>query len=228
MPRKAAKLHMQSGGSSILPYVELPWPGSLKLLRQQVQIWDAVMNLAQLPPPQEYTRILEASCRAKLPAIWRRAQASPLELLAASVLTALALSNRRERQQIISQLLNRYGWALNLPGRPRTNLATGDDIVHLRGREINHIVEKLRPGFQIKQGARRKGGFLGGDEQIADQLKEAGYPELLIEVLLEARTLQDAACRLYNRMPGKVHVSLRTIRNNYSAYKRRKERTNLA
>lgn len=228
MPRKAAKLQIQSADNSLSPYVEIPWPGSLELLRQQVQTWDAVMNLAKLPPPEEYNRILEASCRAKLPAIWRRAQASPLEILAASVFTALVLSNRRGRQRIISQLLNRYGWALNLPGRPRTDLASGDDIVHLRGREIDHIVEKLRPGFQIKQRARRKGGFSGGDEQIAEQLKEAGYPELLIKVLLEARTLQDAACRLYNRMPGKVHVNLRTIRNNYSTYKLRKDRPNLA
>jgi hypothetical protein len=93
-----------------------------------------------------------------------------------------------------------------------------------RGLEIERVIDRLMPGYQINVQAKKLGGYASGEEQIAAKLKAQGFDEQEVKAIIEARSAQDAACRYFHATPGDVHVSFKSIRNDYAKFKRLKKR----
>ena len=209
------KLIFTSQDGQMLPRIEHVWPGTIEQLGNRSHYFDKVLALAELPKPGDLPLILALSRGANIPSIERRAQPSPLEENAAALLTALAYSGRENWVTLVSEFFRAHGLEVKLRGRPRMHPKECTDAV--RGIEIDHAKERLREGFRIKQRGIRKGGF-ASDDEIANALRIEGYNAAEVEALLDAKTLQDAACRCYQ---GKArNTGLQGVRNSYSRYKK--------
>ena len=171
-----------------------PRPDSLERLAAQHQFYDSILAWAELPATSEWPKILKVSRRARLPSIWQRVHPSPLESSAAALLTALAFSSRKHRTYIVGQFLKAHGLTRNLPGRPR--VAPGKTLAIVRGIQIQKLMQRFQEGFEMVIQARRRGGF-SDDAAITTELKKKGYNNLEAQVLLVAKTLQDAACKYF-------------------------------
>jgi hypothetical protein len=64
----------------------------------------------------------------------------------------------------------------------------------VRGIQIKEIMQEFQAGFEIVSQARRKGG-LSRDAEITAELKRNGCDDRAVEALLNAKSLQDAACK---------------------------------
>ena len=160
---------------------------------------------------------------ANMPCIWERARPSKLEAMATALITVLAFSGREHWVSVIRTFLKNYGLEVKLRGRPRIHPTESRDLI--RGMVIDRVIERLRAGFEIQRQARLKGGYSSGNEDIRSALKLEGHSDLETKAIVQARTLQDAACRYYYYAKTKQEtVILKGVRNSYSRYKASRER----
>jgi hypothetical protein len=216
---KRTELLTQEFGGRAFVGIDLPWRGSPKIVARVSRFFDRILEMAELPEPEQWAMILAVSQRYSIPSIWSRVRPSLLENNAAALLTALAFSNRKDWPKLIIAFFKAHKLTHGLRGRPVLN--SRDRTDSLRGIQIDKLITKLRNGYQSKSTAKRKGGFASGDEQVAEQLTNHGYSAKQTQTILESRTLQDAGCRLYLELhKGEENVSLMAIRNSYARYKR--------
>jgi hypothetical protein len=215
---KGAKLFFKSYNGENLTGVEVPFPGKFELLRQSGRFMDGLMILAGLPRDEDLPQILAIAQREQMPTIKRRAGPSPLEINATALLTALAFSSTEQWTDLILEFFKAHGLGRSVRGRPRVYLRDGADFQ--RGLLIDRHAKRLEAGFQLRLQARLKGGFSSDDKEIGIALKDHGYNDIEIKALLVAKSLQDAACRLYFATEGKaLNVALKGIRNSHARYK---------
>jgi hypothetical protein len=172
--------------------VQLPLRKSTALNDKQHQVYNSILALAELPPEKEWTKILAVSQAENIPSTWRRVRLSPLESNAAALITALAFSSGGHRTEIVEQFLEAHDLLVDLRGRPPVN--PRKTMAFLRGIRIKEIMQEFHAGFEIVSQARRKGD-LGSDVAITAELKRKGYDDRAVEALLNAKSLQDAACK---------------------------------
>jgi hypothetical protein len=199
--------------------VEHQWR-SIENLRQMTQVHDSVMDFAELPRNEDLPRMIDAAAAYGLPSISRRASPSPLEHEAALFITALASSSSKHWVQIVRHFLNQHGWHVDLHGRPEV---PPDEVTDsFRGREIDRISAKLQKGFEIKRDAERRRRRGTDDDAIETALQSAGYNSDEIKAIMQARSLEVAACHLWIRTQ-KLHMNPRTIQNSYARYRQSKK-----
>ena len=206
MPRKSTRLVYDANKRKVVTRVEHEWQG-IERYRALGHLWDRILALAELPPNEELRQIWEISCQNKLPSILRRASPSPLETLAVMLITTLADSSSKEWKKTISRFLVQHGWRIDTPGRPIGNPKLTK--VFCRGQIIVGIIERLKPGFQMKKTA----------EQVRLLLRSQCYDEDEIKAIRSNPTLEGAAFSYY-RKKYKDKASLKTIGNGWSIYKR--------
>lgn len=175
--------------------VQFPWRNSIERVAAQNHFYDTILALAELPPREELPKILAVSQHANIPSIWQRVRPSPLESDAAALLTALAFSSREHRTYIVDQFLEAHNLVVDLRGRPR--VTPDKTMAMVRGLQVQKIMLRLRDGFQMVDQARRKGEFGLVADAIASQMRTRGYEELEIRILVDAKSLQDAACKYF-------------------------------
>jgi hypothetical protein len=218
-PSKAARLNPQQLNGRVYIGVDLPWRESIELAAKQSRLFDQILALAELPPCEEWPKILALSQKYGMPSVLRRARPSVLENNVAALLTALAFSNHRDWPRLIRDFFKIHSLAGGLPGRPHVHPAMLRDVV--RGVQIEKLVEKLRDGFQIKSRAEERGRCGDNGEGLSVRLKSLGYDEKERKAILKGKTLQDAACRFYHSIYGGAeNCELKAIQNSYATYKR--------
>jgi hypothetical protein len=215
---RKTKLMIQEWNGRVVVGVDLPWREKLKIVARESRFFDQVLEMAELPDPDQWPNRLDASQRFNIPAIWSRVYPSSLEINAAALLTALAFTNRKDWPRLIIAFFKAHKLTHGLRGRPILNHWLRTDSV--RGIQIDKLITKLREGYQIKLTAKRRGGFASDDEQIAESLSDHGYNGTEIKAILKSKMLQDAGCRLYLELhKAEENVSLMAIRNSYARYK---------
>jgi hypothetical protein len=172
--------------------VQLPWHKSKHSVASQSAFYDSILALAELPPPMELPKILAISQQTNVPSIWQRVRASSLESNAAALLTALAFSRKDHQNYIVDQFLKAHDLCVDLRGRPPVN--PRKTMAFVRGIQIEKIMQQFQVGFEIVDQARRKGDS-SRDAAITAELKRKGYDDRAVETLLNAKSLQDAACK---------------------------------
>jgi hypothetical protein len=223
------KLIVKDVGDQKSITLDLPWhaplPGSkaIKILGKQNQFYDRILTFAGLPEQEDLPKILQLAQESGIPAIWHRARPSRLEEHAATLFTALAFSNRRKTARLVRTLFHDLGIGVELRGRPRKTAAKLK--YNIAGPEIDKLVLRLGPGFNIKRRIMRRGGYESGSEFCEGELKRSRshYQKAEIKAIVRQKTAQAAAYSLYQ---AKIHtedgvsLSLDTIRANHNRYKR--------
>jgi len=213
------RLTSQKWNGRVYIGVDLPWRESLEIVARQNRLFDQILELAELPERDQWTKILAVSQRYGIPSIWNRVSPSPLESNAAALLTGLAFTNHKDWPRLVRTFFKAHNLTPGLlRGRPRLHTRDAKDMN--RGLQIGKLIEQLEEGFEIKLSAKQGGGFANDDEQVAKELRTHGYGDREIEAMLKSKTLPDAGCRLYFAInKAKENVSLKGIRNSYARYK---------
>jgi hypothetical protein len=201
--------------------VEFPYRDSIELVAAQNRFYDSILTLAELPPQNEWPRILALSQQASIPSIWQRVRPSPLESNAAGLLTALAFSSRKHRGYLIAQFLKAHSLVVDLRGRPR--VAPRKAMVNVRGIQIQKIMDRFQEGFVTVDQARGTRRFSSNPTVITTNLKKKGYNDLEVRTLLAAKSLQDAACKYFARNNHELSGhkgALKLAQNAIAAYKK--------
>jgi hypothetical protein len=146
--------------------VQLPWHKSKHSVASQSAFYDSILALAELPPPMELPKILAISQQTNVPSIWQN--------------------------YIVDQFLKAHDLCVDLRGRPPVN--PRKTMAFVRGIQIEKIMQQFQVGFEIVDQARRKGDS-SRDAAITAELKRKGYDDRAVETLLNAKSLQDAACK---------------------------------
>jgi hypothetical protein len=188
------------------------------------QFRDRLEALCGLPNQDDLPRILEVSNASALPAIWGRARLPPLEEKAIVIFVALAFSSKNRRLRWLQEFFKHEGWQIDLRGRPRLDPRDEDPLPVMRGLQIDRIIGRLKPGYLLKAQLKTKGGYNSDDEQIAKRLEGQGRDADEIKAIMEARSLQDAACRYFCETQHGMNVSRKSVRNDYAKFKRLKRR----
>jgi hypothetical protein len=211
---------VQKGQSSMS--VEHPWSGSFVPIKRFQQFRDKLEALCGLPRLEELPRILELSTANALPSVWQRARLSTLEEKAIDIFSVLIFSSNKRWCDLLREFFQQEKLQVDLRGRPTLDPRDEDLRSVMRGLEIERIIARLAPGYQINVQAKKKRGYDSGEERIAEQLKQRGFDEQEVKAIIKARSAQDAACRYFDAAQRNVHVSFKSIRNDYAKFKRLK------
>jgi hypothetical protein len=188
-------------------------------VKEQLEFFERLLVLAELPAPNELPKILAVSHENGLPSIWRRSRASTLENNAAALLTALAFASEKQQVKLLKDFFRVYGFKTGFRGRSHVHPTEATDVV--RGNQIDRMMARFLVGFRLAKVT--KGTVRSGDvkQRTLIKLRNMGYDEQEIEAILKGKTLQDAACQLYFETVGKQeNVDLKAIRNSYARFKK--------
>jgi hypothetical protein len=204
--------------------VEHPWSGSFVPIQRFQQFRDKLEALCGLPRREELPRILELSTASALPPVWHRARLSALEEKAIDIFSVLIFTSKKHWRDLLREFFQQERWQVDLRGRPTLDLRDKELRYVKRGLEIERAIARLTPGHQIKVRAKKNKGYGSGEEQMAEQLKARGFDEREVEAIVNARSAQDSALRYFFATQKGVHVSRKSIRNDYAKFKSWKKR----
>jgi len=204
--------------------VEHRWSGSFAPIQHFQQFRDKLEALCGLPRQEELPRILELSTANSIPSIWQRARLSALEEKAIAIFSVLIFSSNKCRSDVLREFFQREKWQVDLRGRPTLDLRAEELRPVTRGIEIERVIARLTPGYQINVQAKKNRGYASGKGKIVKQLKARGFEEQEVKAIVKARSVQDAACLYFYSTQRDIHVSLQSIRNDYAKFKLLKKR----
>ncbi len=188
-------------------------------VKEQLEFFEQMLALAELPTPDDLPKILAMSRENGLPSIWKRSRASTLENNAAALLTALAFASEKQQIKLLRDFFRVYGFKTGFRGRSRVHPTEATDVV--RGIQIDRMMAKLLDGFKLAKATKGTVGSGNVKQRTLIQLRNKGYEEREIDAILIGKTLQDAACRQYHQTVGKQeNVDLKAIRNSYAQFKK--------
>jgi hypothetical protein len=188
-------------------------------VKEQVEVFERLLALAELPARNEWPKILAVSNENGMPSIWRRSRASTLENSAVALLTALAFASEKQQIKLLKDFFRVHGFKTGFRGRSHVHPTESTDVA--RGIQIDRMMARLSDGFRIAKVTKET--VRSGDvkERTLFQLKNMGHDEQEIEAIIKGRTLQDAAYRLYHQTVGKQeNIDLKAIRNSFARFKK--------
>jgi len=221
---KHISIKYENDGHQSSMRVEHTLSGSFAPIQRFQQFRDKLEALCGLPGREDLPRILELSTANVLPSVWQRARLSAMEEKAIDIFSVLIFSSNKRWYDLLREFFQQEKWQVELRGRPTLDLRDEDLWPVKRGLEIERVIARLTPGYQIKVQAKKKRGKASGEETIDKQLKARGFEEQEVKAIVKARSAQDAACRYYHSTQRDIHVDSKSIRNDYAKFKLLKKR----